>query len=103
MDDILGEVFFTNWSYVDHIVLPAGGSVGNHRHEGVEEFYYVMNGSGTATVNKESVPIRKGDAIPVLLNDVHSFRSAASGELELMVVGIARHKWALDSTDVSGN
>jgi len=97
------EVFYTNWSYVDHIVLPAETSIGNHRHEGVEEFYYVVNGSGTAIVNKESVPVKKGDAIPVLLNDVHSFRGPASGEMELMVVGVARQKWALDSTDVAGH
>ena len=33
------EVFFTNWSYVDHLVLPESASVGKKRHEGVEEFY----------------------------------------------------------------
>jgi mannose-6-phosphate isomerase-like protein (cupin superfamily) len=95
------EVFFTNWSYVDHVVLPANASIGAHRHEGVEEFYYVMNGSGEARVNDETAPIRAGDAVPVRFNEVHSFTSNGGGDLELMVVGVARTKWALDSTDVT--
>lgn len=94
------EVFFTNWSYVDHIVVKPGAAIGGHRHEGVEEFFYVMNGSGTAKVNAESAPVRKGDAIPILLNDVHSFENSGSEDLEFMVVGIARQKWALDVADV---
>ena len=96
------EVFYTNWSYVDHILVPADASIGAHRHEGVEEFYYVVKGSGTAKVNGEAVPVRAGDAVPVLLKDVHSFENAGPEELELLVVGIARQKWALDSTDVAG-
>ena len=93
------EVFFTNWSYVDHLLLRPGVSLGSHSHEGVEEFYYVMNGAGTAKVNKESAAIRKGDAIPVLLGDVHSFVNNGTEDLEFLVVGIARQKWALDSSD----
>ncbi len=95
------EVFYTNWSYVDHVLLPPGASIGAHRHEGVEEFYYVMTGQGTAMVNKETAPIAKGDAVPVLLNEVHSFRNTGTEPLELMVVGVARQKWALDSVDVA--
>ena len=94
------EVFFANWSYVDHLVIPAGSSVGRKTHEGVEEFYYVMNGDGTAKINAESAAIHKGDAVPVLLNDVHSFENSGNGDLELMIVGIARTKWALDTTEV---
>lgn len=94
------EVFFANWSYVDHLVVPAGSSVGRKMHEGVEEFYYVMNGDGTAKINAESAAIHKGDAVPVLLNDVHSFENSGNGDLELMIVGIARTKWALDTTEV---
>lgn len=94
------EVFYTNWSYVDHLMLPAGSLVGKHRHEGVEEFYYVISGSGTAMVDKESAPIRAGDAVPVLLNEVHSFANSGTEPLELMVVGVARQKWALDTVDV---
>lgn len=94
------EVFFTNWSYVDHVVLPAGASIGKHRHEGVEEFYYVMGGKGSVTVGSETAPVAKGDAVPVLLNEVHSFRNTGTEPLELMVVGVARAKWALDTVDV---
>lgn len=94
------EVFYTNWSYVDHIVLPEGASVGRHRHEGVEEFYYVINGEGTARVDKESAPIKAGDAVPVFLGETHAFENNGTRPLELMVVGVARAKWALDTTEV---
>ncbi len=90
------EVFFTNWSYVDHLLIPAGGSAEKAVHTGVEEFYYVVSGEGMAHVNGESAAIRTGDAIPILFNDVHSFESGQTGELELMVVGIARQKFVLD-------
>jgi len=67
------EVFFTNWAYVDHLVLPPGASVGRHKHIGVEEVFYVMDGAGSARIGEESADIQKGDAIPVLFNDVHAF------------------------------
>lgn len=94
------EVFFTNWAYVDHLVLPAGASVGRHMHAGVEEFYYVMNGEGTARINGENAAIRKGDAVPVLLNDIHSFENSAGSDLEFLIVGVAREKGKLDTADV---
>lgn len=97
---LMPEVFYTNWSYVDHLVLPQGAGDGRHRHEGVEEFYYVMNGQGTFKLGGESVTVRAGDAIPVFLNEVHSVENPNAGELELMIVGIARVKWALDTVEV---
>jgi mannose-6-phosphate isomerase-like protein (cupin superfamily) len=69
-------------------------------HIGVEEFYYVMQGSGTARINNESAPIAKGDAVPVLFNDVHSFENSGSADLEFLIVGVAREKGKLDTVDV---
>ena len=53
------SVFLTNWSYVDHLVLPPGASDGLHRHTGVEEVYYVINGDGEVTVGSETTPFTK--------------------------------------------
>jgi mannose-6-phosphate isomerase-like protein (cupin superfamily) len=90
-------VFETNWSYMDHLLLPPGGSEGAHRHPGIEEVYYVLNGDGQALVNGETVEIHKGDAVPVLLNEPHSFKNNGTHDLEFMIIGIASQKGILET------
>ena len=52
------------------------------------------------SVERETARIHKGDAVPVLLNQTHSFRNNESRDLELMIVGIAAEKGALDTVEV---
>ena len=85
------EAFLTNGAYVDHLALPPGTSVGRHKHEGVEEVYYVMSGKGIALLSptirrsrageEETAPICEGDAVPILLNEVHSFVNNSEQDL----------------------
>ncbi|HVV43965.1 MAG TPA: cupin domain-containing protein, partial [Bryobacteraceae bacterium] len=68
---------------------------GPHLHREVAEFYYVMKGSGTATIGAgrggaETAPIKEGDAIPIQLTEVHSFENTGSEPLEFMIVGVSR-------------
>lgn len=93
------EVFFTNWSYVDHLILTPGTSVGEKRHAGVEEFYYMLSGAGKAQVNGESASIGKDEGLAVLLNDVHSFENTGDTDLEILIVGVALEKWELDTIE----
>ncbi|MBM3736551.1 MAG: cupin domain-containing protein [Acidobacteria bacterium] len=90
------EVFYTNWSYVDHYVLAAGASTPATARTGVEEFYYVISGEGKVTIGKEQATVKAGDAVPVFLGEMKSFENTGTGKLEMMVVGVARTKWVLD-------
>jgi mannose-6-phosphate isomerase-like protein (cupin superfamily) len=94
------EVFYTNWSFVDHLVVPEGASVGAKRHPSVEEIYYVLAGEGVVTIGDESAPIGKDEALVVAPNDVHSIANAGSDDLEIVVIGAATEKWMLDTIEV---
>jgi mannose-6-phosphate isomerase-like protein (cupin superfamily) len=83
------SVFYTPWAYVDHMLVAAGGDTGTSRMADISDAFYVMSGAGTVTVNGETVAIRKGDAIPVDLDQSKSFK-AGGAPLELMVIGVAR-------------
>ncbi len=83
------SVFFTPWAYVDHELIAPGGDTGTSISAGISEAYYVMSGEGTATVNGETVAIKKGDAIPVDLDQAKSFKAGAA-PLEMMIIGVAK-------------
>ena len=56
------------------------------------EVYYVMSGSGTATVGSETAAIKEGDAIAVQLNETHTLQIPGTAPLELLIVGVSRER-----------
>jgi hypothetical protein len=67
---VLGpSVFSTTWSYVDHPVIPPGGSVGPAAKPSMSEIYYVIGGSGEAHIGSDTAAIHNGDAVPVRLEE----------------------------------
>jgi mannose-6-phosphate isomerase-like protein (cupin superfamily) len=96
------EVFYTNWSFVDHLVVPGRASVGATRHPSVEQIYYVLAGEGVVTIGGESASLGKDEALVISPDDVHSIANAGSDDLEIVVIGAATEKWMLDTIEVAG-
>ncbi len=84
------SVFNSAWTFVDHYLLPPGASIGAVTKNGMSEVYYVMSGSGAATIGTETANIRSGDAVPAAINESRAFRNSGTEPLELMVIGVAR-------------
>jgi len=82
-------IFSTPWSYVDHLLIPPGSSVGTAAKPDMSEVYYVISGDGSFTIGSETVAVKAGDAIPVDLNQARSIRGGQV-PLEFLVIGVAR-------------
>jgi len=82
-------VFRTPWTYVDHMVIPAGGATQPHLNLHLSKVYYVLRGQGTVRVNGEEATFSGETAIPIRAKEVNSLRNTGTGPLELLIIGIA--------------
>jgi mannose-6-phosphate isomerase-like protein (cupin superfamily) len=84
------EVFRSAWAYVDHVLVAPGAATPDNAHESVGEAHYVLAGSGTVKVGTETAPVKRWNAIPVMVGETSSFTNTGSEPLELLVVAVAR-------------
>lgn len=76
--------------------IPPGASEGVHTHpetgaNAFDEYYYVMDGEGEMTIDKDTVPIRAGDHIHAPLGVAHGVRnSLADKSLRIFLTYIRR-------------
>jgi mannose-6-phosphate isomerase-like protein (cupin superfamily) len=89
------DVFQTNWNNVDHVLIPAGTTMGERTMAGFEDIYYVVNGSGSVNLNGKQLPIGQDDAFCGLLNEKVTIANSGTTDLELIVITLAVDKATL--------
>jgi len=86
------DIFSTSWDHVDHVVIPPGVTAAPRQLEGIEEVYYVVKGSGTITINADSVSVKADDAFFGSLGETIKISNNGRDDFELLVIGIATSK-----------
>lgn len=73
-------------NFIDLAVLPPGSSIGPHRHAGdEEEFYLVLDGTGTMRRDGETFDVVAGDLVRNAPGGRHSLENTGSGDLRIFV------------------
>ena len=53
------EDFHSTWTFLDHAILSAGGSVGYHYHDALEECFVVLRGCGLMTIDDNTFEVSR--------------------------------------------
>jgi mannose-6-phosphate isomerase-like protein (cupin superfamily) len=86
------------FGYVQRIVTGGEGGVANvhlvkitkgtpHLHDGYDETYYVLSGTGTITLGQETYPLRPGSVAVIPAGVLHSLEANPGQGLEFVIFG----------------
>lgn len=73
------------FAFMHSDIIPAGVSIGVHKHMNNEEVYYLISGKGILTYDDKSFEMNPGDVSLCLIGHSHSF--TATEDSRLIVVG----------------
>ncbi|MCW8349313.1 MULTISPECIES: cupin domain-containing protein [Vibrio] len=74
------------WDFAIRVVMPAGSSMGEHRHEDDEEMYIILKGEGTMIIEGEEHKISSGDMIVNKRFGTHGLVNTSDQEIELLII-----------------
>ncbi|HOX39046.1 MAG TPA: cupin domain-containing protein [Candidatus Brocadiia bacterium] len=68
------------------IRFKGGQTLGQHRHEQVEETFYFVKGEPLMKVNGEEFRVRQGDAFRMEPGDVHDIINDTGGDVDIVFI-----------------
>ena len=74
--------------FIHDDVLAPGVSIGVHWHDH-EEYYYILSGEGTMTLDGERFPIAAGDLTAIYPGGSHGLENTGATEMRILVIGAA--------------
>jgi len=78
--------FTSNTRLCAKLVLPPGAGIGEHKHDGEDEVYVVMKGSGILDDGKSKTRVFAGDAILTGNGGSHAVTNDGKEDMEIMAV-----------------
>ncbi len=70
-------------------VLEPGVSIGVHQHKDDEEYYYILAGEGTMTLNGKTFTVREKDITAVYPGGYHGLENTGSEPMRIIVVSVS--------------
>jgi mannose-6-phosphate isomerase-like protein (cupin superfamily) len=76
--------------YIHDDILPPGVSIGIHRHDEDEEYYYILSGKGMMTLDQERIEVTGGDITAVYPGGMHGLENTGNADLHIIVFSVHR-------------
>ncbi len=80
------DEFYGKGRMFNHMILAPGRSIGEHRHEGDNEIFYFLKGSGLYNDNGKAVRVRPGDTAVCNDGELHSLVNDGEEPLEFIAL-----------------
>ena len=80
--------FYSDWTFLDHAILGAGGSVGYHYHDFLEESFAVLRGRGLMTIADETFAVRPGSVTWQGIGQGHGMYNPGPEKLEFVRIAV---------------
>lgn len=65
------------------LTVPVGASIGTHRHDGEDEVYLILSGSGLVSDGTTESRVMAGDAVLTGRGEAHAVRNTGNEPLEI--------------------
>ncbi|MBD3385841.1 cupin domain-containing protein [candidate division KSB1 bacterium] len=70
-------------------ILEPGVSIGVHQHKDDEEYYYIIDGEGTMTLDDKTFTVQPGDITAVYPGGYHGLENTGSEPMRIIVVSVS--------------
>jgi mannose-6-phosphate isomerase-like protein (cupin superfamily) len=76
-------------NFIHDDMLAPGVSIGVHRHEGDEEYYYIISGHGVMTLDGERFAVKSGDITGVYPGGEHGLENTSEEDMRIVVICVS--------------
>lgn len=83
------ETHHKRMNFFHYNTMPPGASIGDHAHSHDEEWYFIISGTGTMTLDGTPHEVGPGDITAVFPGGSHGLENTGTEDLVFIVMSIA--------------